>query len=203
MVIGLLHKIAKNSLERPNVILAVVFFLMPFIFSIAASFVFRWPINPVTISARILLSFALWIGGILLLFILIKLVKGAPALKFMGLMAGLSFIQLLNFILSVAILALLLILMPGLFSLFAQQLSDNTFNNSDLSVIMNSIDRQSDTILFAGFGLLLIFLFLIVTLSLYLIYLLIHFAGQGSRKQNWLILVIWLAIIGIVNFFFF
>ena len=201
MVIGLLHKIAKNSLERPNVVLAVVFFLLPFIFSIVARLVFNFPIDFISLAINLAKEFVFWIASIGLLFILIKLIKGAPALKFTGLLTGQSFIQLFNFLLSLFVIGVFFFLFPGFFGILSNVLQNQQFGDAELETVLSSLQAQPDTILIAGLGLLVLVFFAVLLLSIYLIYLLIQFAGQGSRKQNWFVLILWLVIIGVIRMF--
>ena len=201
MIIGMLHKIAKNSLERPNIVLAVVFFLLPFVFSIAARLAFGFPINVTDATINVGAALAFWVASVGLLYILIRLVKGAPALKFTGLLTGQSFIHLFNFILSVFVLALFLFLFPGFFGVMAGALQQQQFGEAELAQVFSQLQSQPETILLIGFTILIAVFVAVLLISAYLIYLLIEFAGQGSRKQNWLIFIAWLLIVSVVQYF--
>ena len=201
MIIGMLHKIAKNSLERPNIVLAVVFFLLPFVFSIAARLAFGFPINVTDATINVGAALAFWVASVGLLYILIRLVKGAPALKFTGLLTGQSFIHLFNFILSVFVLALFLFLFPGFFGVMAGALQQQQFGEAELAQVFSQLQSQPETILLIGFTILIAVFVAVLLISAYLIYLLIEFAGQGSRKQNWFVLILWLVIIGVIRMF--
>ena len=201
MLIGLLHRIAKNSLERPNIVLAIVFFLLPFVFSISARLAFGFPINVIALSINVGAALIFWIASVGLLYILIRLVKGAPALKFAGLLTGQSFIHLFNFILSVFVLALFLVLFPGFFGILAGALQQQQFGETELAQVFSQMQSQPDAILYVGFAILIAVFIAVLLLSAYLIYLLIEFTGQDSRKQNWLIFIVWLLIVATVQFF--
>ena len=201
MIIGLLHRIAKNSLERPNIFIAIVFFLLPFVFSISARLGFGFPINVIALSINVGAALIFWIASVGLLYILIRLVKGAPALKFTGLLTGQSFIHLFNFILSVFVLALFLFLFPGFFGVMAGALQQQQFGEAELAQVFSQLQSQPETILLIGFTILIAVFVAVLLISAYLIYLLIEFAGQGSRKQNWLIFIAWLLIVSVVQYF--
>jgi hypothetical protein len=200
MVIGLLHKIAKNSLERPNVLLAVVFFLLPFVFSVVARLAFNFPIDAVSFAINVAKEFVFWIASIGLLYILIRLIKGAPALKFTGLLTGQSFIQLFNFLLSIFVIGIFFFLFPGFFGIMSTALENQQFGDVQLAQVLSSLQAQPDIVLLTGLGLMAVVFFAVLLISVYLIYLLIEFAGQGSRKQNWFVLILWLVMIGVVRF---
>jgi len=204
MIVGLLHKIAKNSLERPNIILAFIFFFLPFIFSIVARLAFGFPIDAPTLAVNAAIALGFWITSVALLFILIKLIKGAPSLKFTGLLTGQSFIHLFTFILSVFMLAVLLVLMPGFFHSMSEIVGDGSFTDAELQTVLSQLPLPSDDAFMGWIAILaasLIIFIGVFLMSVYLIYLLINFAGQGSRKQNWLVLILWLLIIGAFRFF--
>ena len=200
MVLGLLHKIAKNSLERPNVLLAIVFFLLPFVFSVVARLVFSFPIDYVSFVINVAKEFIFWIAGIGLLYILIRLIKGAPALKFTGLLTGQSFIQLFNFLLSIFVIGVFFFLFPGFFGIMSNVLQNQQFGDAEAALVLSSLQVQPDLVMYAGLGVMAIVFIAVVLISLYLIYLLIEFAGQGSRKQNWFVLILWLVILAVVRF---
>ncbi|MBI2597583.1 MAG: hypothetical protein HYW50_00115 [Candidatus Diapherotrites archaeon] len=194
---------ARNSIENPNVGRSFVLFLLPILLTTLVAVVIGLSLNGWSFLFNIFLGLVYWLFSAFVLFVLVRLLKGAnlkATLK--GLFAGLAFRYLFEFFLALFGFAVLFVVVPEIFPIIvkAQQAPTTIEIFEELAIGIEALGQKNFVILFGGFLALIIATILTIFLVLYLVYELVSFSGKGTPRQNLLVLTLWVLIQAVLLF---
>ncbi|HLC79706.1 MAG TPA: hypothetical protein VJG83_04785 [archaeon] len=149
MALGILRNFVKARFDNPNILLALIFLLLPFALLVAVRALFGISIQPLDIAIGALREIIYFILASILMYILLVVFKGRNVRgKFSSIVSAFSTTYLITFIFSALCLLVVHIAVPGFFAKIATLQGQNVTFEQMLSVV-SSLALPSESVLLA------------------------------------------------------
>lgn len=203
-MLGFVRKAVQNSVEKPNLFLALIFVLLP----VLLLFFVQLFIGTKTNYLNLAMLFLLELAGLVLssagLYLLISFFKGKDVKgKLTGIITALSYTKLVQLVFLVIALGVIFLIAPKEFfpAIVGAQTATSAEEVAQAISTLEGITVQDESLFALGVGLILVLLVIAMLLTLYLFYSTIKTASKENPHRAFFVLVLFVIFQLILGFF--
>ena len=191
--------VVERAYKKPNLILAVIFALLPPLFSLLLFVIYNFPIDYVIQGYALLRAIVVLIASGAILYVLLYILKGkAVQGKFSGVLTALSFMYLIRVILLIVCVAVVFVMAPAFFPTLSE-ISRMELTAEQFLDYMESIPVQGGLIALAGTAFVIIASIGGILAIIYLLYQVIARSAPSGKLINIIVLLILLFFLFLIE----
>lgn len=191
-----LHGLVESQFRKPNLLLALVFVVSPFLYSILFSIVFGFEANYTQLGIAMLRALAFWVLAGLLMYVLLTAFKGRETKgKFRSIISVLSINSLITTVVSALFTVIIFVAIPGFIQKIAS-LQGKYVAFDQMLAVVKSLALPSTPVL-----LLMAFIMLVVGVaSIAAVVYVLYKTGQMVKRTGPFSNIVFVVVFSVLSF---